>query len=192
MTMTQQSRIPAGIDKTDNRCEIYAHNGKLYGTLKGKSLTFEELPAHIKDYYTQEYFDDVDAQISIKEDMGIIGFQRALYTYILCNHGGFDFEPDYDPAIAEIKKEYWQCGKRFQCASEGKVCKPWIMTNYNLSIREIEVIKYMAKGLTDAEISAKMNLATTTAQTHSRNIKTKLGMHSRSAITSFAKENNIV
>jgi DNA-binding CsgD family transcriptional regulator len=191
--MTQsKTRIPAGINKTDERCEIYAHNNEVHGTYKGKSLSFEELPVKIRDYYTQEYFDDVEAQQSIKEDMGVIGFKRALYTYILCNHGGFDFEPDYDPAVCEIKKEYWQCGKRFQCASEGKVCKPWIMTHYNLSVREIEVIKHIAEGLTDAEIGAEMFLATTTIQTHSRNVKLKLGMHSRSAITSFAKENNIL
>jgi DNA-binding CsgD family transcriptional regulator len=154
-------------------------------------MTYSELPVHVKNFYNQEYFDDVEAQISIKEDMGIIGFERAILTYIKCNHGGFDFEPDFD-AGAHTKKEYWNCGQRFKCKAEGKVCKPWIMTHYGLSVREIQVIKNIAEGYTDIEIADNMILAPTTILSHKKNIHRKLSLHSKADITRFAKENNII
>jgi DNA-binding NarL/FixJ family response regulator len=55
-----------------------------------------------------------------------------------------------------------------------------------LSIREIEVLTLIAKGLLNKEIADRPNIGLTTVISHRRNIIEKLGMRSVSALTIYA------
>ena len=55
-----------------------------------------------------------------------------------------------------------------------------------LSIREIEVLTLIAKGLLNKEIADRLNIGLTTVISHRRNIIEKLGMRSVSALTIYA------
>ncbi len=48
-----------------------------------------------------------------------------------------------------------------------------------LSERELEVLQYMAEGLTNQEIADLLHLSLNTIKVHSRNIYSKLGTHNR-------------
>ncbi len=63
---------------------------------------------------------------------------------------------------------------------------------YNLSEREVEIIKLIVTGLTSAEISAKLFLSEHTVKTHRKNIFRKVGINNISQLTSFAINNQIV
>ena len=65
-------------------------------------------------------------------------------------------------------------------------------TEYNLTSREIEFMKYVCMDLTDKEIAVKMDIAYTTATTFRQNITNKLGVHSKVGIALFAFKNGIV
>jgi len=61
-----------------------------------------------------------------------------------------------------------------------------------LTPRENEVLKYLAQGLTNKEISGKTHLAIDTVKTHLRSIYRKLGVKNRSqAITLLNRQNKV-
>jgi two-component system NarL family response regulator len=55
-----------------------------------------------------------------------------------------------------------------------------------LSTREREVLQLIAEGLSSRKIAAKLFLSIKTVNTHRRNIKTKLGIHSVAELTKYA------
>ncbi|MBV7272851.1 hypothetical protein I6U48_07985 [Clostridium sp. PL3] len=57
-----------------------------------------------------------------------------------------------------------------------------------LSVREIEVLKYLQKGLTNLEIAEALFVSVNTVKTHLLNIYTKLDVHSRTEALTKAKE----
>lgn len=52
--------------------------------------------------------------------------------------------------------------------------------------REREVLQLIAEGLSSPEIARRLHLATSTVDTHRRNIMSKLGLHSVAELTKFA------
>ncbi len=61
-----------------------------------------------------------------------------------------------------------------------------------LTPREVDVLRLLASGMTDAHIAQKLVLSPRTVNTHLRSIYAKLAVSSRSAATRFAVENNLV
>lgn len=61
-----------------------------------------------------------------------------------------------------------------------------------LSPREIEVLTYVAKGLSKKEIAALMHLSVKTVENHASSMMSKLGMHDRVELTRFAIREGLV
>ncbi len=61
-----------------------------------------------------------------------------------------------------------------------------------LSAREVEVLRLVADGLTDAQVAERLFLSRRTISTHLTSIYTKLGVTSRTAATRFAIEQGLV
>jgi ATP/maltotriose-dependent transcriptional regulator MalT len=61
-----------------------------------------------------------------------------------------------------------------------------------LSVRELEVLRLLAQGLTDAQIAEQLVLSLHTVHAHLRTIYSKLGVTSRSAATRYAFEHQLV
>ncbi len=61
-----------------------------------------------------------------------------------------------------------------------------------VSEREIEVIKFIAEGLSNKQIADAMYLSTHTINTHRENIMNKLGINNTAGIVMFAVRNNIL
>ena len=60
-----------------------------------------------------------------------------------------------------------------------------------LTDREVEVLRLVAQGLTDAEVAEQLFIARRTVNTHLTSIYTKLGVGSRAAATRFAVEHGL-
>jgi DNA-binding CsgD family transcriptional regulator len=60
-----------------------------------------------------------------------------------------------------------------------------------LTAREVEVLRLVAQGLTDAEVAEQLFLARRTVNTHLTSIYTKLNVSSRAAATRFAVEQGL-
>ena len=61
-----------------------------------------------------------------------------------------------------------------------------------LTAREVEVLRLVAQGLSDAEIAERLVISYRTVTTHVSSVYTKLGVSSRSAATRFAVEHHLV
>jgi DNA-binding NarL/FixJ family response regulator len=61
----------------------------------------------------------------------------------------------------------------------------------NLSAREVEVLKLVAKGLTNAEIARDLFISPNTVSRHLNSVYRKLGVTSRAAATRFATEHSL-
>jgi DNA-binding NarL/FixJ family response regulator len=55
-----------------------------------------------------------------------------------------------------------------------------------LGARELEVLQLLAEGLTSGQIAERLRVATTTVETHRRNLMRKLGLHSVAELTKYA------
>ncbi len=66
------------------------------------------------------------------------------------------------------------------------------MSTYGLTRRELEVLRWLATGLTNRAIADEMVVAVRTVDTHVSSILGKLGVSSRSAATSFAHRHQLV
>jgi DNA-binding NarL/FixJ family response regulator len=60
-----------------------------------------------------------------------------------------------------------------------------------LSMREVEVLRLVAAGLSNAEIAARLFLSTNTVRVHIANIFAKIGVHDRAAATAFARQHGL-
>ena len=61
-----------------------------------------------------------------------------------------------------------------------------------LSVREIEVLVLITKGLINKKIADKLNISLTTVITHRKNITEKLGIKSVSGLTIYAVMNGYI
>jgi DNA-binding CsgD family transcriptional regulator len=61
-----------------------------------------------------------------------------------------------------------------------------------LTAREVDVLRLVAAGLTDAEAAEQLFLSVRTVNAHLRSIYRKAGVHSRAAAGRFAEENGLL
>jgi DNA-binding CsgD family transcriptional regulator len=62
----------------------------------------------------------------------------------------------------------------------------------DLTAREVDVLRLVATGLTDAEVAEQLVLSVRTVNAHLRSIYRKVGVHSRAAAGRFAEENDLL
>jgi DNA-binding NarL/FixJ family response regulator len=61
-----------------------------------------------------------------------------------------------------------------------------------LTVRELEVLVLVARGLTNAEVSDRLNVSPTTVKTHIGHLLTKLGVRIRAQLVMLAYESGLV
>ena len=61
-----------------------------------------------------------------------------------------------------------------------------------LTAREVEILRLVARGLTNRQLAEQLGVSTRTVDAHLRSIYAKLGIKSRSAATRYAIENHLI
>lgn len=61
-----------------------------------------------------------------------------------------------------------------------------------LSVREVEVLRLVAQGMSDAKVAEQLIVSPRTVTTHLTSIYNKLGVNSRAAATRFAVEHHLI
>jgi len=70
--------------------------------------------------------------------------------------------------------------------------KSTVVNPVGLTAREVEVLRWVARGLTDAQVAEQLVISPRTVTSHLSSIYNKLGVSSRSAATRFAVEQQLV
>jgi len=65
-------------------------------------------------------------------------------------------------------------------------------TSKYLSVREIDVLQHIVRGITNKEIADKLNISLNTVLSHRKNITSKLGIKTVSGLTYYAIMNGLV
>lgn len=94
----------------------------------------------------------------------------------------------YEKHIAVLKKELAEIVEEKQSVSE----KENIETDTSLTHREIEVLRWVADGATNTEISEILNISPHTVKSHVIHIFNKLGVNDRTQAAVWAARNKIV
>jgi DNA-binding NarL/FixJ family response regulator len=98
-----------------------------------------------------------------------------------------------DAVRATAKGDKFYCNRILDVVTEsakegaGQDCSPT-----SLSQREIEVVEYIAQGLTAAEVADKMCLSVHTINTHRKNIFKKLGVNSTTELVRYALKTALI
>ncbi|WP_433063238.1 LuxR C-terminal-related transcriptional regulator [Dactylosporangium sp. CS-033363] len=77
------------------------------------------------------------------------------------------------------------------CAHPGQLLKPPTGARPPLTRREVTVLAVLATGASNGQIAQRLYLSDRTVEAHLRSIYHKLGVHSRSAATRYAVDNNL-
>jgi DNA-binding NarL/FixJ family response regulator len=105
---------------------------------------------------------------------------------------------DHDEIVEAIYKtavgERFMCGKITSAVLEEKPGKAteYSCEGFNVSEREMEIIKLIAEGLSNKEVADKLFLSTHTVTTHRKNIMNKLGINNTAGLVLFAVRENLI
>lgn len=103
---------------------------------------------------------------------------------------------DVDTARMELDAARWvfrQLGADYDCArAEALSGKAAAGTACGLTARELQVLRLVAGGGTNRAIATELFLSEKTVARHVSNILTKLGLSSRSAVTAYAYQHDLV
>jgi len=110
-----------------------------------------------------------------------------------------DREEIIEAIVATLNNERFLCGKITSVlTSEPEVeqskalIKTYSCEGFGVTEREIEIIKYIAEGLSNKQIADKLNLSTHTVNTHRKNIMNKLDVNNTAGIVMFAVKNQLL
>jgi DNA-binding NarL/FixJ family response regulator len=106
------------------------------------------------------------------------------------------FDCDVAAVRAELSEvafsQAWQTGRSLpldaavaEVLAEAGAAAP-ASPNHNLSERELDVLRLLARGMPDREIGAQLFISPATVMTHVKHIHTKLGVHTRGAAVDYA------
>ncbi len=118
------------------------------------------------------------------------------------------YRADYDRSVAAVHTQLgekafaaaWAAGRTMTLEQvleapepiSASAAKVQVTYPHGLTARELEVLRLLAQGLTDAQIAEQLVLSLHTIHAHLRTIYSKLGVTSRSAATRYAFEHQLV
>jgi predicted ATPase/DNA-binding CsgD family transcriptional regulator len=106
---------------------------------------------------------------------------------------GHAMTPEQVTAIEGVVDVEAQTGVPEKGAPEGSGSVPPAYAGASgLSARELDVLRLVAEGLSDADVAMRLVLSPHTVRAHLRNIYSKIGVASRSAATRYAADHNLL
>lgn len=182
------------LDLRNSDNELVVIDGKLF-QLKIEYISADNFNHDLIAFLKRQLAEDSDAQ------EGLIKMHRTAEDWEqfgICRYGGFDNKPDFNIDSGETTHDFYDCPLRGSCPGEGLVCKSIIcgideVTGDTIIINaaEIRVLKLMSQDLTDIMIADKLDISEHTVRKHLANLRLKLNMHSKQALTRWAMERGI-
>ena len=180
--------LPAGLE--DNGVEFYVHNNDIKCLHRGQTFEWDNIPEWILEVVATDMLQNQEA-LNALVAWDLTQRDEMLKQYIICRFGGFDLEPDIDSKGNIDHTEFFDCGRRGNCAHEGKLCATIKVANGFLTKQEVKVLRCVAQGKLNKEIADILSISEDTVSTHNQNIQRKLGVDNKLEMVSFAILKNI-
>lgn len=110
-----------------------------------------------------------------------------------------DREEIIEAIVATLNNERFLCGKITSVLTSAPeivdtkaLIRTYACEGFGVTEREIEIIKYIAEGLSNKQIADKLSLSTHTVNTHRKNIMNKLDVNNTAGIVMFAVKNQLL
>ncbi len=156
-------------------------------------ISINELKSICKKY-TKTKFLIITEWLSKKESVEVL--ESGITSFLLKDCDKIEI---LEAINSTIKGEKFICGKivRFLSASsEIKSSNSFIKSlscdGFQVTNREVDIIRGIAEGLPNKLIAVKLNLSTHTVNTHRKNIMAKLGVKNTAGIVMFAVKNKLL
>jgi DNA-binding NarL/FixJ family response regulator len=156
-------------------------------------ISINELKSICKKY-TKTKFLIITEWLSKKESVEVL--DSGITSFLLKDCDKIEI---LEAINSTIKGEKFICGKivRFLSASsEIKSSNSFIKSiscdGFQVTNREVDIIRGIAEGLPNKLIAVKLNLSTHTVNTHRKNIMAKLGVKNTAGIVMFAVKNKLL
>ena len=144
---------------------------------------------------------DVELIMNTMPNIKVIGITErpdrvSVLKYIQNNINGHllyscDKTEIKDCMISVLKNERFFCGKVIEVMNLENNRRTFTCEGIRLSNRELEVIEYVSKGLSNKEIAEEMFLSVHTILTHRKNLMSKLGLKNTAGLVVYAVQNGI-
>lgn len=183
-----KQNLPAGL--IDNGVEFYVGHNDIECLHGGRTYVWSDIPEWILERVAVDMLQNQEAMNALVA-WDLTQRDEMLRQYVICRFGGFDNEPDIDSDGNIDHTEYFDCGRRGNCAHEGKLCATIKVANGFLTKQEVKVLKLVASGKLNKEIADSLSISEDTVSTHNQNIQRKLGVDNKTEMASFAILKNI-
>jgi DNA-binding CsgD family transcriptional regulator len=182
-----KTQLPAGL--IDDNVEIFDNGkGRAKATYMGVTIDFTQLPGKIYYAFYRRMILNTEAYSALSNVHRTE--QSKMNQYLCCQFGAFDNVPDFEKG--QIRADHFGCKIAGNCPYGEKVCPKFEAKNGELSRRELKVMSLIGQGKQAKEIADVLKISTTTAQTHLRNIRVKLGVNNATEVAGFAHNYNLV
>lgn len=184
-----KQHLPPGLE--DNSVEFYFHNNEIKCLHNGNRYSWGEFPQWILGLIEQDMLSNPEA-IKALISWDLNQQEEMMRQYIICRFGGFDNTADINTSGQIDYVEYFDCGRRGNCAQEGKLCSSIKVGDEHLTKQEIAVLKKVSNGKPNKVIAAELFISEETVSSHNQNIQRKLGVGSKIEMATWAVQRNIV
>lgn len=138
--------------------------------------------------------------LAITEPLGKLEMSSALdagvTSHLLKDCG---MEEIVEAIHSTLNNERFLCGKiasvltsETEIENNKALIRTFSCEGFNVSDREIEIIKHIAEGYSNKQIADKLNLSTHTVNTHRKNIMNKLAVNNTAGIVMFAVKHRLL
>lgn len=167
-------------------------------TQKIRSKAYVRIFSHIEDYLS-ETEEEADI-LYIEEGMLAIYGERLRSRRIQVVPVVSSFDPGVSPYDQDAESLRFICTRWKEDAIRKVIADTFDLNKEQrekeaekgLSNREIDVLKEVARGLTNKEIADKLSISMNTVMTHRKNITAKLNIKTVSGLTFYALMNNLI
>jgi len=179
-------RLPAGF--LPGEVEFFATSDERSFIINGEKVDFDNASKTITSIFYKEYLEDLEKVPERKIILNQIAEGEEFTSWMLCNFGGYDSNPDLNLTTGKLSREFWDCGLKSTCLGYGVICH----NKFNLTRTEFNIVKTYFDGLPDKIISDKLKISKNTLRNHNNSIMRKLKVHSKIEAIKIASEEGII
>lgn len=183
-----KQQLPPGLE--DQSVEFYVFDNDIKCLHQGIRYSWGQFPSWIISKIEEDMLAHPEA-IKALVNWDISDKDEMLRQYIICRFGGFDGTADITTEGKIDYVEYFDCGRRGNCAQEGKLCSAIKVGEEYLTRQEINVLKKVVAGKPNKIIAAELFISEETVSSHNQNIQRKLQVTSKIEMATWAVKRNI-